>query len=448
MVKFKRAFLFLAVVSTFTSQALAEDSYKLPDSFHNSQGNATVVAQNKTQNDVLTKKTRRPEGAPPADWEAQMIDLQNQLNSLQTRFETLEKDSKEKKDSLSGYSGGFFLKSEDGNFKLTMNLGLRFQYTLGIGQEQDSSHGFSLNGIYLLFRGNAFTDKLSYSIYLAPSAPKSLGSANISYTFNDHFILVAGFQSLAFDVGLLGASSTTNQFISSPMAVARYGTASVGVTLTGEIVSGLSYGLNISNGNSGFDSNANGQYAYGGQFMWEPLGAFGSIAAGDSSHSKKPVIKLETGGSFSHAETGLEERVMMGSVGGGIKFLGINFYTQGFIRFVDPDDFTRQQIDASVFAQIGYFLVKDKFEIAGRYSALFDDINGANVNYGMAFGGLTGPGDPDGDSNDEHQFSLGMAYNIIGVKLRAQAEYTYWYDGRIGQDHVNHLATVRMHAKF
>jgi len=383
--------------------------------------------------------------------EAQLLQLQQQLSDLEKKFEELGKktEANATQNPTSGYDGGFFIQSPDGNFKFVINGGVILRYLVGFGQAQQDRHSISV-GPTLNFSGNLFNPNLNFSMALSPAASAILQGADISYTINDHLTLGGGYNSLALDVGLLGASGTTNQFVTTAMAVVRYGTDSVGVGATGEIVKGIGYSIGIQNGQgNGFKSNTNSEMSYFAQLNWQPLGAFGSVSAGDAKHSEKPLVKFELGGNYSNEETAPEQRIIQGTAGGGIKFKGVNFYTQGFTLLTDPDDFTQQQIDFSVFAQLGYYIVKNKFEVAVRYSALFDDLNSANINYNSGFASLLGgAGDVDGDSEDEYAYSFAMAYNISGTKLRSVAEYTYWYDGRVGQDTVNHLIRLHLHAKF
>lgn len=468
-----RPLVFTLGFLTISSVAVAQSSsYSVPQSFYNSQGTtanqttatktpaktstqtaSTRVAQNDTSSYQVaqrrTKKKSNTESVPVA-FEAEIIELRQQIDALEKRLNDVDKKASEKSKQLAGYSGGFFIKDADGKFTLFMNMGIAVKYSFGWGQEQNDVHGFGLRSAYFMFRGQAFTDKLGYVLYIAPAGAPPLGAASLSYSFNDHFNLEVGTASLAFNTGLIGAGSTDNQFITTPMAVRRFYTGSLGVNVSGSIVKGLSYGVGLHNGHgNGRAANTNNEMAYSAELAWQPNGSFGNVSGGDLGRSKKPKFKFDIGGVFSHEENNPEERIIMGSTSGGIKFYGFNFFAQGFVRLVDPDRFTRQQIDASAHAQLGYALVKDKLEIAVRYSALYDDINDVGVNHAMNNGSLwSGGGDPDGDSSDEYMYSFGLAYNILGKKLRTQVEYTYWYDGRDAQDRVNHIVQTQLHAKF
>lgn len=380
----------------------------------------------------------------------QLIQMQQQLIDLEKKFdESAKAAAATPANPTSGYAGGFFIQSEDGNFKFVINGGVTLRYGIGIGQEQNDLHSIGFSPV-LAFGGNLFTPNLNFSMTLAPTAPVIFVGGDLSYTFNDHLTIGGGYNSIALDVGLLGASSTTNQFVSPAMDAERFGTSSIGIGATGEIVKGIGYSIGLQNGQgNGLKANANNEMSYFAVLNWQPLGGFGNVAGGDLAHSAKPLIKVEVGGNYSNEETSPEQRIIQATGGTGIKFRGFNFYTQGFGLWTDPDDFSKQQFDISMHAQLGYAVVKNKFEVALRYAALFDDLNNANVNYNSGFASLLGgAGDVDGDSQDEAAYSFAMAYNISGVKLRAVTEYTYWYDGKVGQDTVNHLVRLSLHAKF
>lgn len=380
--------------------------------------------------------------------EARIQQLEIQLGELQKKLEEKPAETAEKKPT-SGYDGGFFIQSEDGNFKFTINGGVTLKYAVGIGQEQNDLHTFGVTPL-LILGGNAFDPNLAFSIVLAPASSALLQGADLQYTINNHLTIGGGYNSLALDVGLLGASSKSNQFVTAAMAAARYGTDSVGIGATGEVAKGFSYALGLQNGQgNGLSANANNEMSYFGELIWQLNGGVGNVAGGDLKHSDKLLMKVEAGANYSNEETSPEQRIIQVSAGGGAKYKGFNFYTQGFGMLTDPDDFTKQQEDIAFFAQAGYAVIKDKFEVALRYSALFDDINDAGVNYNSGFAKLLGgAGDVDGDSQDEYAYSFAMAYNFKGNGLRTVAEYTYWYDGKVGQDTVNHLLRFNLHARF
>ena len=61
-----------------------------------------------------------------------------------------------------GYDKGFFIKSDDGDYKLKTNIQLQPQYQYVSIEGQDEVHGVQLRKARIAFSGNAFDPNLSY----------------------------------------------------------------------------------------------------------------------------------------------------------------------------------------------------------------------------------------------------------------------------------------------
>lgn len=381
--------------------------------------------------------------------EAQILQLQQQLNDLEKKVDESAKkpeaEATEKKPT-SGYDGGIFVQSEDGNYKLMFNGSFATRFLAGIGQNRKDVSSVTISP-RLSLSGNIFNPKLGYAFSI-PLVKGGIDSAEVTYTFNDRFVLGGGFNFLSFDVGMMNAGGP--QVVPS-LAGSRFGTDSVGVGLMGEIVPKLSYGIGLQNSLAGKATpNANNKYTYFTKLSWDPLGPYGVGAGSDMAHSKKPLYTVFVGGDIGREEASPQSRIIQASAGTGLKFRGFNVFTQGFMMLVDQDDFTKQRLDYSLHAQVGYVLIKNKLDTMFRYSVLIDDVNNTGNTYNLETGSnlLASPGDHNGDANDEYAYSFGLGYNILSSKLRAIVEYTYWYDGKVGQDTVGHLMAFALNAKF
>ena len=77
----------------------------------------------------------------------QLIQMQQQIIDLEKKFEESSKklDTAAPANPPAGYAGGFFIQSEDGNFKFVINGGVTLRYGIAIAQAQNDLHsiGFS-----------------------------------------------------------------------------------------------------------------------------------------------------------------------------------------------------------------------------------------------------------------------------------------------------------------
>lgn len=145
-----------------------------------------------------------------------------------------------------------------------------------------------------------------------------------------------------------------------------------GVTVGGRLAAGrVRYDAGIFNGNGrNKPNNDNGKYQYDARVAFEPLGAVLDVE-GDPDHSPKPVLSLgldmEDNSQFGATNANdLATRTLGADVV--LKYRGFAAMAEYFSRRRTPEQ--GAQFHANGYhLQAGYYVVKDKLELAFRYAS-------------------------------------------------------------------------------
>lgn len=353
-----------------------------------------------------------------------------------------------------GYDGGFFIKDKDGKFGFTMNGRIQPRYAFNLAEDIEDKHSFIVRRITFVWGGFIIDPKLTWEFVFIPAATPPIGEAIVTYTFMPEFALTAGYVTIP-TVHSNMESSGKLIILDSSLAENKFGVGdSVGLLATGTIGK-LYYAGGVFNGAAtDLSRNENTELAYGLQLGYNILGMYGSGEA-DVGDSPTPNWVFDVAGNFHHEETGTQAKVVHGGAFTGLKWQGFAMQLEGNVRYIDPDQFTREQVDVGYTAKAAYFLVPKKFEIALRHSALLDDINDVGINQNMTAGNIGALGgqhiavDVNGDSDNEYEFSGGLNYYFVGHTIKMQAQYSYIIDGIPGADNrVYHVGILQGQVGF
>lgn len=370
----------------------------------------------------------------------------------------------------SGWKKQFFLESDDGDYKLEFKGRLQVRYSL-VNRENnatsvagdDFANSFMVRRAYLTFTGNVFTKDLTYDLTVnatATAAGQVLEYGWFSYKFIDPFQLKAGLFKIPFNRQEI-TSSGKQQFVDRSLANERFNLdRSIGVIIHGTgMDKKIEYYLAGFNGRSTrLTQNVSNELGATLRVVWNPMGEYGYK---ESAIDNKDEVDMTVGvaGAFYHEEPTVlasQDRVLMGNMDFGLKYKRFSFQTEGFMRSTAPGGGVSSVTDIGYYAQAGYFLVPEHFEVALRASSLFDDIgdnattnvwvnNGSLTNLGGFFDGV----DEAGDSSNEHEFSLALNYYIKNTNIKLQGQYSFVLDGQAGRnDIVNHIAMVQAQVEF
>lgn len=357
--------------------------------------------------------------------------------------------------ALAGYDGGFFIKSADGKFSWNLVGRIQPRFSANVAEDLEDKYSFTVRRVLLVMYGNAVDPKLSYEIVMMPAVTPILVGATLGYSFMPEFNGLIGYHTIPSTHTAM-ESSGKFQLVDSSLATSKFGLGdSVGVTFNGAIGPHFAYNAGIFNGAAtDLAKNQNNEMAYGLQLMFNVFGAYGG-GESDLKDSQEPNWLIELDGNYHHEESGTQAKVIHGALFTGLKWHGLGLLAEGNIRYIDPDEFTREQIDMGYTLQAGYFLIPTKLEIAARHSALLDDTNDVGINQNMTagnIGGLDGPHigvDVGGDSDNEYEFSGAITYYFAGNNAKIQAQYSYVLDGIPGpDDETYHIGIIQGQVGF
>lgn len=440
--------LFLSFLSCFVSLHIsvvqAEDSsYTLPQSFYESQDSVPSSA-NSAQN-------QEEEKLPPSPTETALPPVAEE--EVTTPTITPEPEPAPAL-VTSGYDGGFFIKDRDGKFSLGINGRMQFRYSYAMVEDVEDKHSFLMRRAFLYFNGHVFDPNLTWDLIIYPLAAPAFVYGTINYKFMDELKVSMGLDTVMYS-HLNHESSGKLQILAKALPVLRYHLGdSMGIWLTGDI-GRFFYATGVFNGNDTFTSqNANQELLYALRVGYNVFGNW-SGGEGDLKNTESPAMMIETAAAFHHEETDTQAKVLNGTVYAGFKYRGFSLNTQGFYRYTDPDQFTREQVDLGYVVSAGYFFIPERFEIAARHSALLDDINDVGVNLNMRSGNISALGgdwsgvDVDGDSDNEYEYSLGLNYYFHKYNVVLQGQYSFIMDGIPGaDDRVSHIGMMQMQVGF
>lgn len=482
-------FAFLLVLFVIvTSPTFAEDpslatntstsSYTVPQSYYNSQqtqtspspAEVTPAPAEATPAPVETAET--PASAEPTPTKPTRStpvygsSLSAEVSSLRAEIEALKAENAKKASSESvGYSGGFFIKSDDGKYKLKINGSTGLTYEGAVVEHVQDAHG-GKPSLGLKFSGNAFSENLTYKIGVNPlqAATKKV-SINIGSELADdekyETMVVAGPIANGFDVAytispMLAIHIQRNYVFNDDAGAdflmdsfgGRYPDAVLDLGFTGAYKK-LNYFFAVfQRYGDWYLPNVNNEMGYAARFDF-------NLLAGDDN---KPSIDTALVGNLYHQEDGTQARVIQAAADFKFGYKRFNLGVEGIWRQIDPDQFTLAQSDAVAVAWASYSLVPDKLQFSARFSHTFDDLTdsgtvldalGAQLNWAV-FSSTINPqvrvGDADGDKAGEWEASAQLSYWPLGSSnLALVTQYMFVNDGKSdGTDSVqSHIVEVK-----
>lgn len=314
-----------------------------------------------------------------------------------------------------GYEKGFYVKTCDDNFKMTVNLQLQPQYqALILNGANNNVHSFQLRRGRLIFGGHVFNPNLTFKFqYEAVGGRDSmtregevrgntLRDAYISYKFNDYAVITAGQTKALYNREELTSSSKL-QFVGRSIVNEVFNLGrDLGLWLQGAAFKGhLEYGLFVSNeGNAQNTSNFNTELLMGARADWNVFGRPHDYTMSDVKHSQDVVMTVGLAANFNRPagsgdDTHIASTADVALMYRGFSFLGAGLYARN----------TSDKLNILGFlGQAGYFIVPKKFEVAGRFGGVVP--TAAGVVNGWEFGG-------------------GLNYLFKGHNLKLQTDYFY-----------------------
>ena len=297
------------------------------------------------------------------------------------------------------------IESKQARLDISNRLQLRF--TQEMAETGDDVGSFRIRRGKTKFEGWVYNKSLTYELQLNwPDTSNPLEDASINYDFTQGkkaFQLKAGQFKVPFGRQEL-TSSGSQQFVDRSLVSNRFARGrDIGVQLWGAPLAGkLDWRVGVFNGNGRTVSrNDNDEYQYNARLTFQPFGDV-KYSEGDFESSDRPLFAIA--GQYESndrqgATTGndADKEIVGGDVA--FKYKGLFAFAEYFAGTNDPE--TGGDVDDEGWnAQLGYFVIPQKFEIAGRYAVL--DRNA----------------DRDDDEQEERGVALGYFFNKHPHKLQ------------------------------
>ena len=319
------------------------------------------------------------------------------------------------------YDNGFFIRSKDGRYSLTLNGFLQARYTLSAPDAGKSRNNFDVALARLAFSGNIFDPKVKYFFQYEAT---TFGNSNQS-TMLDWWMQYSHSQYLNVQAGRF-ILPYSRQFYTHPgnllfpdLSEADYAfnlQRAVGAHLSGK-VGRLSYHALATNSiralDAGGQQNAGAEVAWQGRLEYDILDPYGYLESSPTP-AATPQLSLGIAAAFNPVDQASRfQNVMPGdrttnvTIDGGFRYQGLSVQAAGYYRRNNLEAMDEIGHDWGYYGQIGYYLT-EKLEIAGRVSG---------VDFQFANNPRT--------AGDVREYMGGFNYYLYGHSVKLQVDYSF-----------------------
>ena len=354
-----------------------------------------------------------------AEQQKTMKVLEKRMHDLEAKLETKGKAREfEAKDI---YDNGFYIRSKDKRFSLVTNGFSQFRYNLSDPQKGKTTHTFDVALARLAFSGTVFDPNVSYFMQLQGSTSGDSNGVTMldwwmQYRFSPYLSVQTGRFILPY----------SRQFYTHPgnllfpdvseADLAFNLPRGLGAHLSGK-VQRLSYHMAVLNSIRALDGS--GQLNVG-----EEIGVLGRMELaildpyGYLETSPKPVSApqlsvglavafnpIDEASTFQNVVAG--DRTTNVTVDTGFRWQRLSFQAAGYYR---RNDFEARggADDWGYHAQLGFYLVPERWEVAARVSGVdFDKANQSDV------------------IGDINEYNFGINYYLYGHNVKLQTDYSF-----------------------
>lgn len=379
-----------------------------------------------------------------------------------------------------GYKGGFFIKNGDESFILKIKGRIQplYQFSKSTGGEAQST--FKLRRARVDFSSviggkGHFDLSLQHSTRSAKYQTMNVANATAGYDFHPAFTVVMG--TVGMPLSISGSAGSLNFHLIEPALAltqedgdnvitplrSSFGNPDgLGLEFTGEI-SRFMYDISIVNGasrpidatatdgpsggvESNYDLNFKKRISAGARFAWNVLEPTYGGKMMDLPYSEKARLTLSIGANYQGTRKSGDDagagyiaptvsRILTYSTGGQFMWRGLSITGEVFGRKTTLSDpgttvaFAMSMDDFGYLLDAGYFIIPNKFEVAGSVSQIFRE----------------------GPNNNSYEFGGALNYYILPGNLKAQLVYTLsgvYNDVTETQTTKTHTISTMMSASF
>ena len=294
--------------------------------------------------------------------------------------------------------------------QLSISNRVQVRFTEQMPEVGDDKGSFRLRRMKTKFEGWVYTKDLTYEFQInAADSSNILEDANVNYDFTQGkkaFQLKGGQFKVPFGRQEL-TSSGSQQFVDRSAVSNTFARGrDIGVQLWGAPLAGrLDWRVGVFNGNGRtVSANDNDKFQYNARLTWAPLGD-PKYSESDFESTDRPLFALAANYESNDrqgATTGIDADREITGYDAVFKFKGFSLFGELFDATDDPE--TGADRDLGGFhAQAGYFLIRNKLEVAARFAEL----------------------DPNNDVDNDEQEERGLALNYFWNKHAHKLQLDY-----------------------
>lgn len=339
---------------------------------------------------------------------------------------------------LSGYDGGFFIRSPDGDFELKTKGRFQVMHRYETIPVNPDINTFQIRRGRVTFVATMFK-YFEVGAFIQHST-RAAGAANTPYFFISatyrpmpQFGLDVGMITLPMD--RLGEGSSGSMAFPEPSIIATQSDGvktktierqslglptTVGMRASGD-VGRFHYFVGIGNGEGEHNFNATKALAYSARFAFDILGDPGYSEV-DLAHSETPKFQIGLGAGFepqdaidAHINNVTLDWSLIGSADAAFKWRGLTLITEWYWRRLKVLTGNLKLDDVGYYGQAGYFVLPKKFEVVTRAAQIFRE----------------------GPDNNAYEFGAGLNWYIHGNGVKLQTDFSRLldFDDTEGQGH-------------
>jgi len=299
------------------------------------------------------------------------------------------------------------------NAELSLSNRVQIRWTQEMPEQGDDVGSFRIRRAKTKFEGWAYTKDLTYEVQLNwPDTANPLEDVAINYDLTKGkkaFQIKFGQYKVPFGRQEL-TSSGSQQFVDRALVTNRFARGrDIGVQLWGLPAGGkVDWRVGIFNGNGRTVSrNDNDKYQLNARLTFQPFGDV-KYSEGDFESTTKPLLAIAAeyennerpvAAAGSTPAHNVEKEIVGADVV--FKYKGFSFFTAYHDSTNDRDNNVADFDDGGFVAQVGYFIIPQKFELAARLAEI--DPNN----------------DKDNDEQEERGIALGYFWNKHTYKIQA-----------------------------
>lgn len=343
-----------------------------------------------------------------------------------------------------GWDNGFYLKSEDGNFKMKIGGRMQFQEVVekrsetkpttpkAPGASNNFSDSFKIRRVRIQTTGTLF-DKLDWFTVLNSGTAggtatnfDTLWIAGFTYNLLTNFRISGGMVQLPMDrmgenssaayLGIEPPLTATQEDGIKALTIARDTLGlpfDLGIRFDGEVGPKFEYAFGVANGNGIRTANVNNELSYGARVMFNALGRVGYKET-DFAWSESPNLSIGMGTGFEDedaADPAGPTRNWSWSASGDVAFRykGLAVNTELYYRLVgmsatsvEDTNGDKRLKDVGYYANAGYYVIPKKLEFTLTASQIIRE----------------------GADNNANEFGGGLNWYIHNESVKFQFDYT------------------------